>query len=327
MITAGRNDPCPCGSGVKYKKCCLATDLKYQDGSDHVLSDRVQAFKSMSGENWEEAVVLFKQILDEVPDPHTILEAVGACYDGMENYLMAAEYYEKALAVCPPARRFDINYRLGVSRGCSGRIKKAIMAFEACLAMAEDDTRRKPVAAILDMLKEVDQGKQTAEVFRVRVQLQRAFSDMEEERFESAAARLENLVSVDPENPTISYNLGVALTFLKKEVEALEHFQRCVELDPGYAQAWYNMGQISMIMNKDFSKALHCFEMAAAARPDYVGAHHQRGIAFELLGDRQKAVECWEQTLKLDPDNKQAKENIARLSGSEPPVSAAGSDS
>ena len=21
--TAGRNDPCPCGSGTKYKKCCL----------------------------------------------------------------------------------------------------------------------------------------------------------------------------------------------------------------------------------------------------------------------------------------------------------------
>jgi len=21
--TAGRNDPCPCGSGKKYKKCCL----------------------------------------------------------------------------------------------------------------------------------------------------------------------------------------------------------------------------------------------------------------------------------------------------------------
>jgi len=22
--TADRNDPCPCGSGLKYKKCCLA---------------------------------------------------------------------------------------------------------------------------------------------------------------------------------------------------------------------------------------------------------------------------------------------------------------
>ena len=24
MTAIGRNDPCPCGSGKKYKKCCLA---------------------------------------------------------------------------------------------------------------------------------------------------------------------------------------------------------------------------------------------------------------------------------------------------------------
>lgn len=26
-MTVGRNDPCPCGSGKKYKKCCLSSDL------------------------------------------------------------------------------------------------------------------------------------------------------------------------------------------------------------------------------------------------------------------------------------------------------------
>ena len=26
MAKIGRNDPCPCGSGKKYKKCCLASD-------------------------------------------------------------------------------------------------------------------------------------------------------------------------------------------------------------------------------------------------------------------------------------------------------------
>jgi len=25
-LKTGRNDPCPCGSGKKYKKCCLARD-------------------------------------------------------------------------------------------------------------------------------------------------------------------------------------------------------------------------------------------------------------------------------------------------------------
>ena len=28
MSKIGRNDPCPCGSGLKYKKCCLAKDAK-----------------------------------------------------------------------------------------------------------------------------------------------------------------------------------------------------------------------------------------------------------------------------------------------------------
>ena len=28
----GRNDPCPCGSGLKYKKCCLGTTA--QSGTD-----------------------------------------------------------------------------------------------------------------------------------------------------------------------------------------------------------------------------------------------------------------------------------------------------
>jgi methionyl aminopeptidase len=26
-VKVGRNDPCPCGSGLKYKKCCLEKEL------------------------------------------------------------------------------------------------------------------------------------------------------------------------------------------------------------------------------------------------------------------------------------------------------------
>ena len=31
--TVGRNDPCPCGSGRKYKKCCLGSDVQIQPRS------------------------------------------------------------------------------------------------------------------------------------------------------------------------------------------------------------------------------------------------------------------------------------------------------
>ena len=29
-MSIGRNDQCPCGSGKKYKKCCLFTELDYK---------------------------------------------------------------------------------------------------------------------------------------------------------------------------------------------------------------------------------------------------------------------------------------------------------
>ena len=126
------------------------------------------------------------------------------------------------------------------------------------------------------------------------VQLQRAFSELDAERYEAAATRLERIISVDPENAAIFYNLGVVYTYLKQEDEAIAHFEKSVELDQNIAQSWYNMGQIYLIRKKDFSRALHCFDRAAAIRPNYIGAQHQRGIAYELLGDPHKAVECWE---------------------------------
>lgn len=32
-MTVGRNDPCPCGSGDKYKKCCLGKSRSWSTGT------------------------------------------------------------------------------------------------------------------------------------------------------------------------------------------------------------------------------------------------------------------------------------------------------
>jgi hypothetical protein len=42
MNTPGRNDPCHCGSGRKYKHCCLATDQRAQQSPDDVIWRRVR---------------------------------------------------------------------------------------------------------------------------------------------------------------------------------------------------------------------------------------------------------------------------------------------
>lgn len=39
---AGRNDPCPCGSGKKYKSCCWGKELPQSDLTKKSLFGRIQ---------------------------------------------------------------------------------------------------------------------------------------------------------------------------------------------------------------------------------------------------------------------------------------------
>jgi tetratricopeptide (TPR) repeat protein len=317
MINPSRNDPCPCGSGLKYKKCCLKKNQLPENLDPEEARLRAEAFKEMSQENFENAIRLFDSCLELSSEPHEILEAIAACYDGLEDYTSATQYYAKALETAPISSRRELNYRLGVAAGCAKKFDEANSSFTKCLEYSSDSSTKDNLLEIIQIIEDIRRGKIDPTFFRVRAQLQRAFSDMDAEKYESAAARLEELAEIDPEDSTIFYNLGVAYTFLKKEEEALVQFRKSVDLNPNYAQAWYNMGQISLIKNRDVSNALHCFERAVSIRPDYISAHHQRGIAFELLGDRAKALSCWRTTLELDPENKAAQESIRRLEAAE----------
>lgn len=312
MNTPRRNDPCPCGSGLKYKKCCLPKSFELYHEPDEIASRLANAYKLMSEENWQQAAETLRSLLGEADRPYVILKALAACYDGMEEYRLAAEHYERALSVSPESPRPELYYRLGVSRACEKRIEEARDAFRASRDLQRGQAGKDQIQKILDQLDRIGDGGNNPCFFYVQVQLQRAFSEMDAERYEAAAARLERLAGIDPENSAIFYNLGVVYTFLKRENDALEQFRRSVELEPGYFQAWYNMGQIHLLTEKDLSWALNCFDRALMINPDYVSAHHQRGVVYELLGNMLEAVECWERTLDIDPDNREARESLIK---------------
>ncbi len=313
MNAVGRNDPCPCGSGQKYKKCCLVQSAQPQPLGESHTADMVQAIKSISERRWDDAMRLLKPLLQESLDKHRVLTALASCYEGLDQYLHASEFYEKALKECPDSETYDITFRLGVARACAGRIEKAAQAFEACADLVTDEQKRAVLTNVLGLLNKIQQGQEIPESFRIVVELQKAVSELEEDRFAEAAYRLEKLAALDPDEPAIPYNLAVAYAFLKKEDQALEMFQRCVDLRPDYAQSWYNMGQICMIQKQDYSRALHYFDMAVNARPDYFSAHHQRAVALEGMGDLEGARMGYQAALEIEPNNPTAKKSLERI--------------
>lgn len=128
---AGRNDPCPCGSGLKYKQCC-----REKDRAEAAAADRAQAAARRQAtheayreaEELDEASNAVVDLIDagrldeaeraargllerypEVPDGH---ERLGMVYEARGERARAAESYRACLQlVQAEPGAFDPGYR------------------------------------------------------------------------------------------------------------------------------------------------------------------------------------------------------------------------
>ncbi|MDR2076039.1 MAG: SEC-C domain-containing protein, partial [Desulfovibrio sp.] len=91
MTKIGRNDPCPCGSGKKYKQCCLAGEAAYRQLLQEQHDAKLRAVNWLMenyGDAVDEAVMnrFFQDEEDDMPEriaelPKSMQYAVRACLD------------------------------------------------------------------------------------------------------------------------------------------------------------------------------------------------------------------------------------------------------
>jgi len=126
----GRNQPCPCGSGKKFKQCCLrkeeeaehqamaALNQARQEGRGGSYSDLVKTVDQLAAD-YEEDVALAeasnaavdlvhagklgeaeqaaRDLLVRFPDVHDGYDRLGMVYEARGDNKQAAHYYRQAL--------------------------------------------------------------------------------------------------------------------------------------------------------------------------------------------------------------------------------------
>jgi len=133
MANTGRNDPCHCGSGKKYKRCCLDKDEAAErqvlasrvtpplgsplQRSSQMLAEMREALGPASGDDEEDeltaasnaAVDLVKagkldeaekaarDLLERFPEVHDGYDRLGMVYEARGDKKQAAYYYRKVI--------------------------------------------------------------------------------------------------------------------------------------------------------------------------------------------------------------------------------------
>lgn len=87
-------------------------------------------------------------------------------------------------------------------------------------------------------------------------------------------------------------------------VDALQYdYTECIAATFGYA----------LIFRRNVDDAVRVFEYNVMEHPWSWKAHENLGHVYEIKGDRNRAIECYETTLELDPSNQAARLALVRL--------------
>jgi len=130
MAKPGRNDPCSCGSGKKYKRCCLAKDQEAErtraaaavaapsrrlpgvageiaarlaaaygvnDTEDELTTASNAAVDLIHDGKLDEAEQAARDLLERFPDVHDGWDRLGMVYQARGDHQKAADCYRKVI--------------------------------------------------------------------------------------------------------------------------------------------------------------------------------------------------------------------------------------
>jgi tetratricopeptide (TPR) repeat protein len=124
MAKIGRNDLCPCGSGKKYKKCCLASDeaaarsarpvqqaavparraslagyVQEHDELDELTEASNAVVDMVQAGSLDAAEQAAHELLARFPDVHDGYDRLGMVCEARGDRRQAADYYRRAINV------------------------------------------------------------------------------------------------------------------------------------------------------------------------------------------------------------------------------------
>src|SRR5213593_2360972 len=113
----------------------------------------------------------------------------------------------------------------------------------------------------------------------------------------------------NPQSSIAENNLGVVRADQSKLAEAIEHYQRALQMRPDYADAYFNLGN-ALFQQGKLAEASDHYRQALAIKRDHARAHNNWGVVLARQGKLAEAGDHFQAALHIGPDNADAHTNL-----------------
>jgi Flp pilus assembly protein TadD len=257
----GRNDPCPCGSGGKYKQCCQpqedAQTSRPPAANVSVAGLLRAAMEHHQAGRLAQAEGIYRQVLELTPGNADALHLLGLIAHQVGKIEIAIDLIGRAIAVKPSAPMY---YNLGVSLQAQGELGAAIESYQKSLAIKRDD------AQVLSNLGTALQAQG---------------------QLDGAVENFRRAIAIRPNYAEAHSNLGVALQARGDLAAAIASLRRAIAINPNDAGAHSNLG-VALLAQGTLDSAAESLRRALAIKPDEADTHYNLSHVLLLRGELEE---------------------------------------
>lgn len=338
-MNTGRNDPCPCGSGKKYKHCCQGKRAPTADECTALVAlfnaarygemeQRTQALLAQypgSGFCWKalglahqgqgkDSVPALQRAAELLPDDAEAHNNLGNALKDAGRLEGALASYRKALSVQPDYALAYCN--LGMTLEALGDYAEAVTNYQRATYLAPE--LAEAYNSLGNLQQALGQHTLAAQNCRKATEIAPNFVEAHNNlgnalkdlgQLEDAAASYRQALKINPHSAEMLSNLGAVLQSLGRFDEAVGCYKRALEIKPDYSIAHNNLGNTLKEIGQ-LDAAVASYRAALAITPNYADAHNNLGTALQVLGQHEAAVECYRQALALNPQYAEAYNNL-----------------
>jgi tetratricopeptide (TPR) repeat protein len=281
-----RNDPCPCGSGRRYKHCCGALPQE-------AAAPQATAEEGLSPQTAPALAVLVNQgrlleaerraraRLQSHPDDATLWKILGVAL--LRQGKDAVQPLSRAAQLA--ADDAEAHANLGAALAERGRREDAMVSLRRALEIQPQNLQ-----ALIDGAN-------------VLCALGRA---------REALPLYEQALQISPQLIEAHNNLGNALQELGESAAAVACYRRALELRPADAETHCNLGNALRQLGQ-LEESIASSRRAIELEPRLNAAHNNLGLALAALGRRAEAIASLRHAVYLNPRFVEALNNLGNV--------------
>lgn len=281
-MNPSRNQPCPCGSGKKFKHCCAERAVGTQGAGDSLD----EALKHHQAGRLAEAATLYKRIVVKQPDHADALHLLGMTYYGMGQGDLAFETLQSAIRLNPGAAAYYSN----LAEICQslGRQDEAVEAAQrACVLQPGLPEAHFQLGKALRALKHNEQ----------------------------AAQALQQALALKPAWPEASLLRARALHALKQSNEALACLEAANAMSPGHAGLIKAMGD-ALRLEMRHDEAIAYYQSVLQAFPVFAGSvYGELAECYKAIGELDRAADSYRKALEIRPNDENVRHHLQAVVG------------